>query len=71
LLRSARKPRVLRVKNRQTGSVKSISRDRARQALPPGKRISGRHKFRGVWVPGGKIYYEYRKNRSDRPGKRV
>lgn len=38
----------------QTGStIKKI--DDKRQALPPGKRIS---KY-------GKIYYEYRKNRSD------
>lgn len=61
VLRSTRKPRVLKVVNRQTGSRKSISRDRLRKALPPGKRIS-RH---------GIIYYEYRRNRTDRPGKRI
>jgi len=61
LVRSARKPRVLRVVNRQTGSVKSISRDRIRRAMAPGKRMS---RF-------GKIYYEYRRNRSDRPGRRT
>jgi len=61
LVRSTRKPRVLKVVYRQTGSRKSISRDRLRKALAPGKRIS---RF-------GRIYYEYRKNRSDLPGKRV
>ena len=42
----------------QTGSVKSISRDASRTALPPGKRIS----------KTGNIYFESRKSRSDIPG---
>ena len=55
------KPVVLKFVPRQTGGVKSISRDKARRALPPGKRRS----------KSGKIYYEYRKNRSDMPGRNV
>ena len=44
----------------QTGrTTKRI--DEPRIALTPGKRVS---KY-------GKIYYEYRKNRSDLPGKKV
>jgi len=43
--------------NRQTGSsVKK--RDKARKAKPPGKRIS----------KSKQVYYERRKNRSDKPG---
>jgi len=64
LLRGARKtgkPRVIKYIPRQTGSVKSLSRDRLRSALPPGKRISS----------SGRIYWETRKNRSDRRGRRV
>lgn len=61
LVRAAKKPRVLRVIKRQTGSRKSISTDRIRKAMLPGKRIS---KF-------GRIYWETRKNRSDRPGSRL
>ena len=41
--------------------VPNLARDRARKALPPGKRIS----------KSGKTYYEYRINHSDRPGTRV
>ncbi len=42
---------------RQTGSSSSI-RDRARKALSPGRRVS----------KTGSVYYERRKNRSDKPG---
>lgn len=50
-----RKPKVVYKKNRQTGkSDKKM--DKKRSALPPGKRIS----------KNGNVYYEYRKNRSDR-----
>lgn len=52
------KPKVLYKAKHQTGkSVKEI--DEKRDALPPGKRIS----------KTGKIYYEYRKNRSDLRGR--
>ena len=40
----------------QTGTRKSVAADRARKALLPGKRIS----------KTGKIYFESRRNRSDR-----
>ena len=43
---------------KQTGRIKSIGRDLARTALPPGKRVS----------KSGKTYYEKRKNRSDLNG---
>ena len=53
------KSRSLSVKD-QTG--KSIVRiDAKRKALVPGKRISS----------SGKVYYEYRKNRSDKPGRLI
>lgn len=42
---------------RQTGSS-STAKDRARKALPPGRRVSRT----------GRVYYERRKNRSDKPG---
>jgi hypothetical protein len=42
---------------RQTGSS-STARDRARKALAPGRRVS----------KTGSVYYERRKNRSDKPG---
>lgn len=44
----------------QTGKT-NVKRDKARKALPPGKRIS----------KTGKIYYEGRKNRSDLPGSKL
>jgi len=56
-----KEPRVVYYKPRQTGSVKSLDRDRARKALPPGKRIS----------KSGRVYYEYRKNRSDKKGSKI
>ena len=40
----------------QTGSRKSLIRDKSRKAQLPGKRIS----------KSGKIYWETRKNRSDK-----
>ena len=43
----------------QTGTS-NLEMDRARGALPPGKRGHGKG-----------AYYEYRRNRSDRPGSRV
>lgn len=49
------KRRVLKVAKRQTGkSIKSI--DKKKNALLPGKRVSS----------SGKVYYETRKNRSDK-----
>jgi len=54
----ALKPKVVYSKQRQTGTRISIEADRKRKALPPGKRIS----------KNGKIYYEYRKTRSDHAG---
>lgn len=52
--------RVIKRSNRQTGrSVTSI--DKKRKAMSPGKRKS----------KSGKVYYEYRKNRSDFKRKRV
>jgi len=50
------KPKVLRESGRQT-LVKSsdIKKDKKKQALPPGKRVS----------KTGNVYYEYRQNRSD------
>mgnify|MGYP000002778050 CR=1 FL=1 len=46
---------VLKPAKRQIGKSKSIERDKKLKALPPGKRRSR----------SGKIYYEYRQNRSD------
>ena len=45
----------------QTGKIKSLKRDKLIKAKLPGKRKS----------KTGKIYYEYRKNRSDIAGKRI
>lgn len=45
----------------QTGSRKSLPRDKARSARLPGKRVSAT----------GKVYWETRKNRSDTIGKKV
>ena len=44
----------------QTGKS-DMARDKQRSALPPGKRIS----------KNGNVYYEYRKNRTDRRGSRL
>lgn len=46
---------VLAVTSRQKGRSKNPQRDRMWRALPPGKRLG----------PSGKVYYEYRANRSD------
>ena len=54
-----KKPKIVYIKNRQIGSS-DLKKDRKRKALPPGKRIS---KY-------GKVYYEYRKNRSDKKGRK-
>jgi|AntAceMinimDraft_9_1070365.scaffolds.fasta_scaffold59595_1 hypothetical protein len=52
--------KVLKVSGKQTGtSIKSL--DKKRNALPTGKRIS---KY-------GKVYYEYRKNRTDAEGSKL
>jgi hypothetical protein len=53
-----RKPRVKYSRNRQTGKRISLEDDKKRTALPPGKRVS----------KTGKVYYEYRKNRTDIKG---
>ncbi len=53
-----KRPKVVKaVKSdrKRTGEVKNKNLDAKRKALPPGKRIS----------KSGKIYYEYRRNRSD------
>jgi len=47
----------VRQSTRQTGSSK-LTRDLKKRALPPGRRVSA----------AGKVYYERRKNRSDKPG---
>jgi len=49
---------VLKPAKRQTGKSRDVERDRKLKALPPGKRRSR----------SGKIYYEYRQNRSDLEG---
>jgi hypothetical protein len=52
--------RAVKIAEHQTGnSIKSI--DKKRNALSPGKRVSRT----------GKIYYEYRKNRSDLKGENI
>lgn len=52
-----RKARALTRTTRQIGSS-NLAKDRKRRAIAPGKRVS----------KNGKIYYEYRKNRSDVKG---
>jgi hypothetical protein len=47
----------VRQSTRQTGTSK-LTRDLKKQAFPPGRRIS----------KAGNVYYERRKNRSDKPG---
>lgn len=46
--------------NRQVGKT-TVWKDKLLPALPPGKRVS----------KDGKIYYEFRKNRSDKRGSKV
>ena len=60
LMKDRRKPKVKSIALHQTGRT-SKKADSPRRALPPGKR---RSKY-------GSIYYEYRKNRSDMPGKDI
>lgn len=52
--------RVLKATYRQTGKSHT-KRDSASKAMQPGKRRSA----------SGRVYYEYRKNRSDLRGRRV
>lgn len=54
------KPKVLYGSKRQVGKS-NIVIDKKLKAIEPGKRLS----------TNKKIYYEYRKNRSDLKGKRV
>ena len=53
-----RKARALSKSTRQTGTS-NTARDKQRKAIAPGKRRSKK----------GKIYYEYRKNRTDVKGR--
>ena len=46
---------------KQVGTSQSLIRDQGRKALTPGKRIS----------KSGKVYWETRQNRSDRPNKKI
>ena len=55
-----RKTKLVYEYKSQTGKSKT-KLDKKRKALAPGKRVS----------KNGKVYYERRKNRSDRPGKRI
>lgn len=52
--------RVLKASTRQTGKSHT-KRDEGRKAMQPGKRQSA----------SGRIYYEYRKNRSDLRGRKT
>jgi len=60
IIEDKRKPKIIRKVEHQIGSTNKI-RDIVRKALPPGKRIS----------KSGKIYYEYRKNRTDLTGSNI
>jgi hypothetical protein len=51
--------KVIKPAKFQTGTEKNALKDERKKALAPGKRIS----------KSGKVYYEYRANRSDLPGK--
>ena len=55
-----KEPMTLRVLN-QTGKRKDISTDKTLTALPPGKRVSST----------GNVYWETRRNRSDRRGRKI
>ncbi len=52
-----KKPQVVYKRDRQIGGT-DIYRDKRRKAMPSGKRIS----------KTGKVYYEYRRNRTDKVG---
>jgi hypothetical protein len=55
-----KRPKVVYTKERQTNVPRYDEyRDMTKEAMPPGKRIP---------KGGGKPYYEYRKNRTDKPG---
>jgi hypothetical protein len=47
---------IIKYINYQTGKRVDVERDKSRKALPMGKRISA----------SGKVYWETRKNRSDK-----
>jgi len=51
--------RVIKAVKFETGYSKNILKDERKKALAPGKRIS----------KSGKVYYEYRANRSDVDGR--
>jgi len=55
-----KKPQVVYKRDKQIGST-NIYRDKRRTAMPSGKRIS----------KSGNIYYEYRKNRTDKVGSKL
>lgn len=55
------KPIVIKAVKYQTGKRKSLSSDRKRKAMAPGKRRSST----------GKIYWETRRNRSDLRGRKT
>lgn len=59
-IKDTRKPKIILKAEHQTGKTK-LKRDKKRDALAPGKRIS----------KSGNVYYEYRKNRSDLTGKKI
>jgi len=52
--------KIVYTQSHQIGKTNSF-RDKKRKALPPGKRISKK----------GKVYYEYRKNRTDLTGTKI
>jgi len=56
MMRKGKKVYVLRDSKHQTGKIKNVKQDKRLKALHSGKRKS----------KSGKIYYEYRKNRSDK-----
>lgn len=57
---SKKYPKVLVILKKQSGKS-NVKYDARLTALPPGKRIS----------KTGKVYWETRKNRSDKKGKRI
>ena len=56
-----KKPKVVYSKQRQTGEHNNLELDKKRVALPSGKRIS----------KNGKVYFEYRANRTDFKGLKI
>ncbi len=54
------KPQVVYKRDVQHGTT-NIFRDKRRKAMPSGKRIS----------KAGNVYYEYRKNRTDKEGSMI